>query len=61
MINGPTWSQKLRTEIGQAVIGQDAVIERMPYPGPLGQRIFDAVSQEAWAGWARHQTILINE
>ncbi len=29
MINGPSWSQKLRTEIGQAVIGQDAVIERM--------------------------------
>lgn len=29
MITGPTWSQKLRTEIGQAVIGQDAVIERM--------------------------------
>jgi MoxR-like ATPase len=29
MINGPTWSKKLRTEIGQAVIGQDAVIERM--------------------------------
>ena len=29
MINGPTWSQKLRAEIGQAVIGQDAVIERM--------------------------------
>ena len=29
MINGPDWSQKLRNEIGQAVIGQDAVIERM--------------------------------
>jgi MoxR-like ATPase len=29
MITGPTWSQKLRTEIGKAVIGQDAVIERM--------------------------------
>jgi len=29
MINGPTWSQKLRTEIGHAVIGQDAVIERL--------------------------------
>ena len=29
MINGPEWSQKLRNEIGQAVIGQDAVIERM--------------------------------
>ncbi|MBI2814882.1 MAG: MoxR family ATPase [Opitutae bacterium] len=29
MITGPTWSQKLRTEIGKAVIGQEAVIERM--------------------------------
>jgi MoxR-like ATPase len=29
MIKGPDWSQKLRAEIGQAVIGQDAVIERM--------------------------------
>ncbi|MBL9215825.1 MAG: MoxR family ATPase [Opitutaceae bacterium] len=29
MINGPTWSQKLRAEIGKAVIGQDAVIERL--------------------------------
>jgi MoxR-like ATPase len=29
MMNGPTWSQKLRTEIAQAVIGQEAVIERM--------------------------------
>src|SRR5256885_5432796 len=29
MITGPTWSQKLRDEIGKAVIGQDAVVERM--------------------------------
>jgi MoxR-like ATPase len=29
MINGSAWSQKLRTEIGKAVIGQDAVVERM--------------------------------
>ncbi len=29
MINGPTWSNKLRAEIGKAVIGQDAVIERL--------------------------------
>ena len=29
MINGPTWSTKLRAEIGKAVIGQDAVVERM--------------------------------
>jgi MoxR-like ATPase len=29
MITGPAWSQKLREEIGKAVIGQDAVIERL--------------------------------
>ena len=29
MMTGPGWSQKLRDEIGKAVIGQDAVIERM--------------------------------
>lgn len=29
MLNGPAWSQKLRTEIGKAVIGQDAVVERL--------------------------------
>ena len=32
-----------------------------PYPGDLGQRIFDNVSKEAWQLWLRHQTILINE
>jgi Fe-S cluster biosynthesis and repair protein YggX len=38
-----------------------AGLERIPYPGPLGQRIYENVSQEAWAGWVRHQTMLINE
>jgi Fe-S cluster biosynthesis and repair protein YggX len=36
-------------------------LPRPPYPGPLGQRIHAEVSQEAWAGWVRHQTMLINE
>ena len=36
-------------------------LERSPYPGDLGQRIFDNVSKEAWAQWLAHQTILINE
>ena len=30
-------------------------------PAPLGQRIFNEVSKEAWAGWVRHQTMLLNE
>jgi len=29
MINGPAWSRKLREEIARAVIGQDAVVERL--------------------------------
>lgn len=36
-------------------------LPRPPYPGELGQRIYAQVSREAWAGWLRHQTMLINE
>jgi Fe-S cluster biosynthesis and repair protein YggX len=36
-------------------------LDRPPYPGALGQRIFNEVSREAWAAWVRHQTMLINE
>ena len=32
-----------------------------PYPGELGKRIYESVSKEAWQGWVRHQTMLINE
>ena len=36
-------------------------LERPPYPGDLGRRIYEQVSREAWAQWLRHQTLLINE
>jgi Fe-S cluster biosynthesis and repair protein YggX len=43
-------------------LGREAEgLERMPYPGELGQRIFDNVSKEAWQEWLRFQTMLINE
>jgi len=32
-----------------------------PYPGALGQRIFENVSKEAWAAWLKQQTMLVNE
>jgi Fe-S cluster biosynthesis and repair protein YggX len=32
-----------------------------PYPGELGKRLYDNVSKEAWAGWLKHQTMLVNE
>lgn len=32
-----------------------------PFPGPLGERIFNEVSKQAWQDWLGKQTILINE
>ncbi|MEM9604634.1 MAG: oxidative damage protection protein [Pseudomonadota bacterium] len=43
-------------------LGREAEgLAKPPYPGELGQRIFDGVSKEAWQLWLRHQTMLINE
>ncbi|MFZ1326765.1 MAG: oxidative damage protection protein [Candidatus Contendobacter sp.] len=36
-------------------------LDRPPYPGALGQRIFEQVSKSAWQQWLRQQTMLINE
>ena len=38
-----------------------AGLDRAPYPGDLGRRIYESVSREAWAQWLQHQTMLINE
>ena len=32
-----------------------------PMPGPLGQRLYENVSKEAWQQWIKMQTMLINE
>jgi Fe-S cluster biosynthesis and repair protein YggX len=32
-----------------------------PYPGELGQRIFDNVSEEGWKQWLQQLTMIINE
>lgn len=43
-------------------LGQEAEgLDRPPYPGDLGKRIFEQVSRQAWQEWLRHQTMLINE
>jgi Fe-S cluster biosynthesis and repair protein YggX len=36
-------------------------LDRAPYPGELGQRIYEQVSKEAWSRWITHQTMLMNE
>ena len=35
-------------------------LEKPPYPGDLGQRLYDNVSREAWDMWRQQATILIN-
>jgi len=43
-------------------LGREAEgLDFLPYPGALGQRIFDSVSKEAWQQWIRLQTMIINE
>ncbi len=43
-------------------LGKEAEgLERLPYPGEVGQKIFDTISNEAWQGWVNHQTMLLNE
>lgn len=36
-------------------------LDARPWPGALGQRIFDEISKQAWADWLAHQTMLLNE
>lgn len=32
-----------------------------PFDNPLGQRIFESVSQEAWKGWVERMKMIMNE
>jgi Fe-S cluster biosynthesis and repair protein YggX len=44
------------------LLGREAPgLDRLPYPGELGKRIYENVSKEAWARWVQHQTTLLNE
>ncbi len=36
-------------------------LDRPPYPGELGKRVYEGISKEAWSLWLKHQTMLINE
>ena len=43
-------------------LGKEAEgLKAPPYPGELGKKIFENVSQQAWQSWLQHQTMLINE
>ncbi len=43
-------------------LGQDLDgLEKAPFRGELGQRLFDTVSAQAWKSWLEHSKMLINE
>lgn len=35
-------------------------LDRPPFPGELGQRIYDNISQEAYGQWQQYSTLIIN-
>ena len=44
------------------VLGEEAPgLESVPYPGELGQRIYENVSEQGWQQWIERQTMIINE
>lgn len=36
-------------------------LTHQPYPGELGTRIYEHISEEAWQLWVNHQKMIINE
>lgn len=43
-------------------LGREAEgLDRPPFKGELGNRVYDTVSKEAWRMWLEHSKILINE
>ncbi len=45
-------------KFGREMVG----LSEVPFEGhPLGQRIYESVSKEAWAMWVEHMKMLMNE
>lgn len=51
----------MRTVYCQKLKKEAPGLERLPYPGELGENIYQNISKEAWQAWLTHQTLLINE
>jgi len=50
-----------RTVVCSVLKKEAEALDRIPYPGDLGIRIYDNVSAEGWDKWVEMQTMLINE
>jgi A/G-specific adenine glycosylase len=55
-------SGRMARKVTCVLLGPDSEgLDRPPYPGALGQRIYENVSKLAWQRWVKHQTMLLNE
>jgi len=36
-------------------------LDKPPFKGELGKRVFDTVSKEAWRQWLEHSKMIVNE
>jgi Fe-S cluster biosynthesis and repair protein YggX len=50
-----------RTVFGIVDQVETAGLDFIPWPGPVGKRVFENVGKPAWQRWLAHQTMLINE
>ena len=45
-----------------AKLGREAEgLDEAPFDGPLGQRIYENISKQAWEDWQHHMKMLLNE
>ncbi len=55
------WPAMSRT-INCVKLGREAEgLDKPPFRNPLGERVFESVSKEAWRMWLEHSKMLINE
>lgn len=50
-----------RTVLCQKLKIESEGLSFQTWPGELGKRVFENISQQAWDMWINHQTMLINE
>lgn len=50
-----------RTVFCKKLNQESEALKKQPFPGALGEQVFNEISQAAWNMWLSHQTMLINE
>ncbi len=53
--------EKTVVMVNCAKLGRELpALDRSPFPGELGKRVFENVSKEAWEMWKQHSVLLVN-